>query len=218
MIELHFPVLGTALSADHGYALYSALSRIVPDLHKPNAGVLVGPIAGEYVGKRELRLDHRRSRLRLRLLPDHIGFVLPLAGRSLELGHHRVRLGVPQVRTLIPATVLSARMVTIKRSDRQDANGTKGYMEPAAFLEAVRQELTRRGIGGKAEFPLITVGDRAGQPRRRVLRIKEQKIIGFSVHVTDLNADESVRLQEAGLGGRRKMGCGFFVAMKETRP
>src|SRR5262249_25955071 len=89
MIELHFPVLGTALAADHGYALYSAVSRIVPALHTPNAGVLIGPIAGDYVGKGELRLDQPRSRLRLRLLPEQIGLVLPLSGKLLELDGHR---------------------------------------------------------------------------------------------------------------------------------
>ena len=30
LIDLHFPVAGTSLPADHGYDLYAALSRLVP--------------------------------------------------------------------------------------------------------------------------------------------------------------------------------------------
>jgi hypothetical protein len=33
MVELHFPVLGPSLPVDHGYALYSALCRVLPAMH-----------------------------------------------------------------------------------------------------------------------------------------------------------------------------------------
>jgi len=31
------------------------------------------------------------------------------------------------------------------------------------------------------------------------------------LHVNGLTAEESIKLQEIGLGGRRHMGCGIFV-------
>jgi CRISPR-associated protein Cas6 len=105
-------------------------------------------------------------------------------------------------------------MVTIKRSDRDDPNGTKGYMEPAGFLEAVRRELHKRGFGAEPGIPLVREGPRAGEPLRRVLRIKDKRVIGFPLQITGLTAEESINLQENGLGGRRKMGCGFFVALR----
>lgn len=33
-IELRFPVIGTALPSDHGYAMYSAISRLIPEAHQ----------------------------------------------------------------------------------------------------------------------------------------------------------------------------------------
>ncbi len=33
MVDLCFPVLGQTLPSDHGYALYAALSRVLPALH-----------------------------------------------------------------------------------------------------------------------------------------------------------------------------------------
>jgi CRISPR-associated protein Cas6 len=44
-----------------------------------------------------------------------------------------------------------------------------------------------------------------------VLRIKEKRVVGFPLRVTGLTAEESITLQEQGLGGRSKMGCGFFM-------
>jgi CRISPR-associated protein Cas6 len=64
---------------------------------------------------------------------------------------------------------------------------------------------------------LHETGPRAGQPRRHVIRIHGKAIVGFSVLVQGLTAEESIRLQEEGIGGRGKMGCGFFVAIKEEK-
>jgi CRISPR-associated protein Cas6 len=49
------------------------------------------------------------------------------------------------------------------------------------------------------------------------LRIHGKRIVGFSVIIQGLTAEESMKLQEHGLGGRGKMGCGFFVPLKEGR-
>jgi CRISPR-associated protein Cas6 len=55
---------------------------------------------------------------------------------------------------------------------------------------------------------------RSGRGRRRVVRIKDKTVVGYGVHVAGLNAAESLCLQEHGLGGRRKMGCGVFVPVR----
>jgi len=68
-------------------------------------------------------------------------------------------------------------------------------------------------VQGEAGIPLVRAGKHAGKPRRHVLRIKGQQVVGFSVQLTGLTAEESVTVQEHGLGGRRKMGCGFFVPL-----
>ena len=201
IIELHFPVLDTSIPTDHGYGLYSALSRLLPSLHEKTFPAAIGPIAGDYIGQGMMRMNSH-SRLRLRLPTEMIPTVLPLAGRQLDLEGQKVRLGVPQVRALIPAASLVAKIVTIK-----------GFKEPAAFLDAVRRQLAELEIAGEPAIPLIQEGPRAGEPRRRILRIKDKRVVGFTLQVTGLTAEESLNLQEKGLGGRPKMGCGFFVAM-----
>jgi CRISPR-associated protein Cas6 len=36
-------------------------------------------------------------------------------------------------------------------------------------------------------------------------------VVGYALRVNGLTEEGSIRLQEEGLGGRRRMGCGIFV-------
>ncbi len=63
LIELHFPVFGSEIPADHGYALYGAMSRLVPILHTPELALRIGPIRGTYLGNGKLGLEPRGARL-----------------------------------------------------------------------------------------------------------------------------------------------------------
>src|SRR5262245_41889938 len=113
LIDVMFPVLGTTLPTDHAYALYSALTALVPAYHKPGSRLAFAPVSGHYEGRGLLRL-HGRSRLRFRLPAEQIALLLPLAGKPLGVGGHRIRLGVPHVLALVPAPTLAARVVTFK--------------------------------------------------------------------------------------------------------
>jgi CRISPR-associated protein Cas6 len=206
-VDLAFPVQGSHFPLDHGYVLYSALCRTLPDLHVQKT-VGVHPIRGAAAGDGRLRVGPQ-TRLRIRTPADRIALFLPLAGTSLVLDDARLRIGVPQVFALAPAANLAARMVTIK-----------GFMAPEAFLEAARRQLTDLGIAAEVTvvIPSISEGRRsAGGPLRRVLRVKDKTVVGFALRILGLSAEESLTLQERGLGGRRHMGCGIFgpcVSMK----
>lgn len=207
VIDLAFHVLGSAIPADHGFLLFSAVSEAIPSLHA-SEGVGIHSIAGRLSGDRRLSLtDH--SRLTLRLPAERITEVLPLAGHALQIGEHTVRVGVPTPMALVPAPHLYCRVVTIK-----------GFLEPEGFLGAVQRQLCALEIAATPSLvaqPHIAErnAERAGGTRspflRRTLRIHDKEVVGFAVRVEELTAEESVRLQETGLGGRRRFGCGLFI-------
>jgi CRISPR-associated protein Cas6 len=205
MINLVFPVAGSSVPADHGYGLYSAISRELPSVHSPENIVQIAAIQGSRTEKGILLLNPRHSRLRLRLGAEEIAAVLPLTGKTLDVDGHRIQLGVPRVLPVVPAPALAARLVTIQTKDRATT--------APAFLDAARRQLAQLGIQGEAGIPFVTAGPHTGQPRRLVVRVKGKRVIGYSLQVTGLTAEESIRLQEHGLGGKRKMGCGFFVPL-----
>jgi CRISPR-associated endonuclease/helicase Cas3 len=143
------------------------------------------------------------SRVRFRLPAEHVALVLPLSGKTLNVAGHRIRLGVPSLSLLQPSSVLGARVVTIK-------NAT----DPEAFTRAAQDQLALLGIKGNLELPIVPRGVRQGEPKRQVVRIKQTRVVGFAVRVASLTPDESLLLQERGIGGRRRMGCGLFFRVR----
>jgi CRISPR-associated endonuclease/helicase Cas3 len=204
MLDLAFPVVGTRLPCDHNYPLYAGLSRLLPCLHDGTVPFGLIPITGSYLGRGEIQLDPLRSRLRLRVAAADIPRVLPLAGKRIRVNGTHILLGAPQVSAPRPAPTLHAHIVTIK-------NAT----EPASFLEAVEGELGQLGIKGRPEIPLQVGGRYSGQAQRTIVRVKGNRIVGYSLLVHELSATDSERLLDVGLGGRRRMGAGVFMPVHE---
>ncbi|HRY71325.1 MAG TPA: type I-MYXAN CRISPR-associated protein Cas6/Cmx6 [Phycisphaerae bacterium] len=198
VIDLVFPVTGKTLPIDHGYALYSAVSRLLGPTFHDTDHIGLFAIRGSRTAPGTIAVDN--SWLRIRTPLEHIPAILKLAGRLLELDGHRLRLGVPRTLGLIPAATLAARMVTIK-----------GFREPAGFLDGVRRKLDELGVAGQAGVPNTAAGPHQGKPVRRILTVKDKKVVGFALLVSELTAEESLTLQEQGIGGRRHMGCGLFL-------
>jgi CRISPR-associated protein Cas6 len=204
-VDLLFPARGGTLPTDHAYPLYAALSGIVPQFHDESSPLRFAPITGIGIDDGKLELTEHSS-LRVRLPDDSVRVALPLAGKKLVVGDTSIRLGVPAIRTLASAPGLFARLVTFKNADAPDQ-----------FLATARAKLTELGVTGEPQLPIHLHGDRAGEPKRRVVRVKGMAIYGYALLVTELSAADSIRLQEAGLGGRTHMGCGFFMPAKEGK-
>lgn len=193
-IIVRFPVQGRTLPADHGYALYAAITTHLPALHN-SQGVAVELISGIPWRDGIIALPTRGGKLSFRLPATRYAELLLLAGKRFDIGGHPITLGIPTARPLTSATSLYARLVTIKN-----------FTDPESFLEAATRQLTTLGITATLELP----HDEQERPRRRILTIKSNKIVGFSLAAHELSDDDSILLQSLGIGGRRAMGCGIF--------
>lgn len=194
MVDMCFPVRGHSFPAEHGYGLLSALAHHVPSIHQnPHIGILTVVGIGDKQGKILLT---PRSHMRIRLPIEAVSGVYRLAGKQLQVGSHKVQLGIPEIFTLKPSASLQARIVTIK-----------GYLDAESFEQAAQRQLEQLGIPGEVKV----LRDCEGKPLRKTLKIKRHTIIGFTTVVQGLSEEGSIRLQQVGLGGRRRMGCGFFL-------
>lgn len=191
-VDLAFKLIGTRISVDHGYALFAAVNRLVPELHDAK-DIGLHPIRGRFDGNGCLVLSPA-SRLIVRVPDGRIHESLKLAGKALDVDGHRLSIGVPEVRALRPAMALVARLVTIK-----------GFMEAEEFIEAAQRQLEAMDV--KAA---LHIGE------RRTFRIKDKQVVGFEVLASELDAEGSIKLQEIGIGGRRRMGCGVFVMQRRS--
>jgi CRISPR-associated endonuclease/helicase Cas3 len=203
-VDLSFPIVGERVPRDHGYALYGALSRTLKALHGAT-WLGVHPLGGTRVDERTLQFG-QRSQLRLRLPAERIPEVLPLAGAKLDVAGAPIRLGAPSVHALVPAASLDARLVAIKLTAaphrRNEALG-RDALDVAGFAERYTAEIRRQLDGLEISSPFELRG-------RRSLTVDGRRVVGYSVRVLGLSADASIVLQEKGIGGKRRMGCGLF--------
>lgn len=194
-IELTFPVIGQNLPIDHGYQLYSALKYRLMEL-KDWDDVSIKTIVGkcDQSKRHEINLTNY-SKLLIRLPSDKVPFVYSFSGKSLTIGKHKIRLGIPEMGFLQPKSRLRSHIVVIR-----------GYEQPDTFLSAALRQLNELTI--KADIKLITKQD--GTTKRKTIKVN-QTLVGFGLEVTNLSESDSIILQEQGLGGKQKMGCGVFV-------
>lgn len=193
-VDAAFPARGTSIPIDHGYALFSALSRQLPILHSRRQWA-VHPVLGEYRGEGVLALTSQ-SAIKLRLPADDLAQILTMGGCTLDVRGQTVQLGFPKIFPIATKPHLKARLVVIK-----NASGT-----PEQFADAVTRQLALMSdLGQPSESIEIHPGP------RRVLRIKNTPIVGYALALTGLSAQASLVVQCRGLGGRRHMGAGVFV-------
>lgn len=206
VVDLVFTLRGRRLPLDHGYLLYGALCRALPSLHgAPWLGV--HPVHGR---KRvDGMLSFRpHARLVLRLPVSRIPEVLPLSGQPLVVGADRFFVGTPQVRPLTPASSLDCRLVVIKLtqvSRRPDGTLDKAAMQ-ARFLDELLRQLERLDVRCS---PQMT--------GRQEIVVHDRRLLGWSVRLSGLDPEASLRVQACGLGGKRALGCGVFVPTRDKR-
>lgn len=193
-VIVYFPVRGGQLPADHGHALYSAITGQLPAL-RDSTWLGIELLSGVPWREDIIVLPTRGANLRLRIPADRYGYVLPLAERRLDVAGCPIHLGVPSARPLKPAPSLFARIVTI-----QDFN------EPEPFLDAAARQVSALGL--KAGLELLT--DEQEDFHRHSIKIHGRSVTGFSIIAHDLSDDDSLHLQNVGLGEHRAMGCGIF--------
>jgi CRISPR-associated protein Cas6 len=192
-VDLCFSIRGKTIPVDHGFDLYSCISKVLPIFHEAtDAGLKL--IRGRYIGDGLLSIQPN-SWLVLRLPSSGLSPYINLAGSSLDLRGHIIQVGVPKTKALHPAPSLYSHLVTTRNGQDQDR-----------FLAEITRQLAE--IGASAE---VRVED------RRSFTIHDKKVVGYSMQLLGLSDADSIKVQEQGLGGRRKMGCGLFDSAEKDQ-
>lgn len=190
MQDVAVAISGETIDAGYAVSLYEALARQLRWLaEEPAAGVF--SIRGLSHSAGALLIGGR-SRVVLRVPAERVADCERLSGQCIDLPQ-QVRFGVITARELLPFPVLYARLV-ITGADAE-----------ADFLADVRAELKSVDVDSD-----VIIG------RRGELPIGSQREVGYSVMLHGLTPEESIRMQEHGLGRHRKLGCGLFVPHKSV--
>jgi CRISPR-associated protein Cas6 len=204
IVDLVFDIQCRELPVDHANELSQALEILLPQLKQdPRLGVHSVHLAGSQNGwerpdptlGQKLILS-RRTKLTLRVPKEHMQQVQDaLSGAELDIDGCALRIGKSKAKKLSSQGTIFSRYVALEPGEDSDEN---------AFLQRIVSHLGERGIRVKKALCGMTteVAGPKGPVQTR------------SIMIADLKAEESVRLQQEGIGPLRHMGCGIFIPHK----
>ncbi len=190
-VDVVFPLEGATLARDHAQALQLALCAQWPWLL---TDALAGVHAIKLVSGTETQgMLSRRARLLLRVTTQRAAELMALPGLDLNVQGHPLHLGAPHLRELQPHATLYAYKIAADSADE------------VALMAAVTQELAALAIGG----------ERVCGKRQHML-VAGREVDTFSLMLHALAPEQSLRLQQHGVGPHRLLGCGIFVPHKSA--
>jgi len=200
IVDAVFAIACRSLPVDHAYALQQAIQEVLPWFaQEPGAGLhtVHGAASGSGWMRPEgadalLQLS-RRARLALRLPAHRTEDAAALVGRTLQVAGWPLHVEKMALRPLSRITTLFSRCVVLDALDE------------AAFVSTASDELGALGI--RAERMVCGRVTPVATPARTYQ--------ARSLMLAGLTLEQSLLLQQSGLGTGRKFGCGLFIPHKD---
>ena len=201
VVDLSFRIKCPTLPLDHAHAFSIRLLEILPWLEEEEYAA-IHLIHGAASGngwfrpedvKSELLHLSRRTRMRLRLPSHRLDDARALTGKTLDIAGHSLEVGESDVLLLSSLSTLFARYIV-----------TSEDMDETQFLEEAARELKSIGVSTRKLLGGIT----------HALDFPDGPVFTRSLMVAELEPEQSVRLQQTGLGEGRTIGCGIFLPHK----
>lgn len=190
-IDALFSVEGQTLPRDYAQPLQLSLCTLLPWLRDDRVAAVMPLKLVD--GEGGMAVLPKRLQLVLRVLSSRTPDLLAIAGRDVQVAGCKLRLDRPHFRELRPHATLYAYKV---------ASAGNGEL---AFMETMDQELARLSIRGERVCG-----------KRSEMVVAGQVLETFSLMLHALTPDQSLRLQQFGLGPHRLLGCGVFVPHKSA--
>lgn len=202
VVDLVFGIQCKCLPVDHAHALSESVKQVLPWLSdEPVAGVHSIHVAAS--GNGWMRPDQpdallhlsKRTRLELRVPKHRVDDARELEGVTLDVDGFSLEVKNAVIRPMTTITTLFSRYLATDDNLENEEQ----------VLEWVAKQLVNLNI----------------KPRKMLcgtehhIEAPEGKIKTRSIMLADLEVEESIRLQEQGLGPFRNLGCGLFIPHKD---
>jgi len=204
VVDLAFEIKCPCLPVDHAYALSQAIQQALPWFEQEQlAGLhlIYGPESGNGWSRPDKQDDllflSRRIKLILRLPKDCITAAQELSGMTLDIEGYSLKLGPAKPKNLSPMPVLLARHI-LANSEQDEDN----------FLNEIITHI-QKDLGIQCRKVLCG--------KTHQLKWPTGELFTRRLMIADLKPEESIILQEQGLGDGLKMGCGLFVPHKDIK-
>lgn len=201
VVDLSFRIHCAQLPVDHAWDLYRALEGVLPWLREDPCAAIHsvfdaasgnGWVRPAGTPGKLMQLS-KRTRLYLRLPKHRVADAAGLSGHTLDIGGYPLTAGSSTIK------LLSAWPTIFARSVAGEQNGNE-----AEFSRAVGARLATMNI----RPPKLLCG------LSHSISGECATLSARSVMLADLKLEESIRLQQNGLGTNLKIGCGIFLPHK----
>ena len=190
--DLVYDLQGFEIPADHGVALYNAIVSQVPELAK--IAISVHPVHGAPSGRNDNLVINRRVKLVLRVPRADVDLAKSLQGKAIDPGAGSLTIGGLKEKPLTPFGTLYSHFVTFNTPDE------------AEFVRSAKDELEEMGV---------SAGLICGKQRKMLT--PNGTVEGYSLMLHDVKLDQSILVQEQGLGRYHEYGCGLFIPHKSIK-
>lgn len=203
VIDIVFKMSGARLVVDHAQSLADAICERLPDSSHGQIGIhriRVGASGNGWNSPGEageiMQLS-RRTRLVMRIHKSVHRQVLQLCDTQLEIEGEQLKLGASSVRKLSSITTLFSHSIVC-----DEAQAESDFLDDmASALEAMNVKVKKMICG-----------------TTHSIRSDQGSIFTRALMVAELTPEESVELQQRGIGPGRLIGCGLFLPHKGIDP
>ena len=205
IVDLSFKINCKCLPLEHAHALSHALHQALPWLNdEDKAGVHLihgaesgnGWIRPEDTRNEVLQLS-RRTRMTLRLPSERLDDARELTGMNLDIEGYPIEVAEGSVRALSSSTILFSRYIVADEAEAEE-DFVSSVVERIEAMEIPVRKL----LCGKTH----------------TLNFPDRQVFTRSLLIAELKTEQSIKLQQEGLGEGRKHGCGLFIPHKGIAP
>ncbi|NOY67187.1 MAG: type I-MYXAN CRISPR-associated protein Cas6/Cmx6 [Gammaproteobacteria bacterium] len=205
IIDLAFKINCQCLPLEHARQLSLAIHQALPWISEEEM-VGIHLIYGAESGNgwqrpedtsNEVLYLSRRTRMSLRLPKSRIEDAIKLTGQTLEIDEYSIVVGESSVKLLSTSSTIFSRYVSSSDDETEDAFQQRAYSE----LQGMGINVSKLLCG-----------------KTHILQGYNTDIFTRSLMLAELTPEESIKVQQLGIGEGRKMGCGLFLAHKGIAP
>jgi CRISPR-associated protein Cas6 len=203
IVDVSFVIECKTLPVDHAHSLSQAIQKELPWLPQTkSAGIHQIHVANSQNGwmrpekPDDLLYLSRRTRMVLRLPKERVEDAMALTGKALNVDGNDLKVKAGAIMPLTTLTILFSRYVV---ADKEQSE--------TAFMDDVAQVLKTLKIDPRK----MLCGT------RNEIHTPDKTINTRSLMIADLTVDESIVLQQQGLGPERLLGCGIFIPHKDIK-
>jgi CRISPR-associated protein Cas6 len=204
VVDLLFSIRCREIPVDHVHALSTALKAAAPEIFENNdiaihsihmASSAHGWERPDFNTEEHLILSHR-TKLTLRVRKENTSQIQQqLLGATLDIDGCELVIGKAKSKPLSKQGTIYSRHIQCLEDEAEDET---------RFMQRMAAELETLGIPIK----------KALCGKTSLLYTPDGEILTRSLMLADLTTEESIKLQQYGLGGGQDMGCGIFIPHK----